>query len=131
MGKRMEVKKVLLDTSILIDFYRKKNVKNTVFYKLFNDYNFCISVISEFELIIGFPDDKIQYALDILNNLEIENLNSEIIKEARIIYFELKKINKLLPIADIFIAATAKYLNIPLVTLNKKHFAYIERIILL
>jgi predicted nucleic acid-binding protein len=124
----MESGRVLIDTSILIDYYRKKNIENTSFYKLAGKYDFCISIITEFEFLIGFSDEKLAFAKELINGIEIIEINKEISEEARKIYISLKKINKLIPIADLFIAATTIYCNIPIVTLNKKHFEFVEGI---
>jgi len=42
------------------------------------------------------------------------------------IYIELKNKNKMIDIADIWIAATAKTHNIKIATLNHKHFSRIS-----
>ena len=62
--------------------------------------------------------------------MEIFDINKSITEVARLIYQKLKKINKLIPIPDLFIASIALHYNIPLVTLNKKHFENIEDIII-
>lgn len=49
MGKEL----ICLDTSILIDYFRKKNKSNTILYKLLDNYEFAISVITKFELLTG------------------------------------------------------------------------------
>jgi tRNA(fMet)-specific endonuclease VapC len=60
--------------------------------------------------------------------MDIIDIDQLISEEARRIYMDLKKINKLVPFPDLFIAATASIKNIPLATLNKKHFEFIEGI---
>ena len=59
------------------------------------------------------------------------DIDKAISEEARNIYINLKKINKLIPFADLLIAATAIQCKIPLVTLNRKHFEFIVGITLL
>ena len=55
----MENEIICLDTSILIDFYRKKLKEKSVFFHLSKKYNlFAISIITEYEIMIGA--DKIQ-----------------------------------------------------------------------
>ena len=92
---------------------------------------FSISVIIEFEFLIGFTDEKLSFAKEIIKNMEIIEIDARISECARKVYFKLKQINKLIPIGDLFIAATALYKTIPLATLNKKHFENIERLVLL
>ena len=55
----MENRKILVDTSVLIDFLRKKNKENTLLWSLKEKYNnLSVSVISVFELFAGATDDK-------------------------------------------------------------------------
>ncbi len=50
----METGLICIDTSILIDFYRKKDKTKSFFYELTKTYNlFAISVITEYEILIG------------------------------------------------------------------------------
>ena len=58
----MESERILIDTSILIDFYKKKNVENTLLYQLSGKFDFSISIITEFEFLIGFSDEKLAFA---------------------------------------------------------------------
>ena len=50
----MEGKIILLDTGILIDYFRKTNKQNSIFHKLVAQYFvFGISVITHFEILRG------------------------------------------------------------------------------
>jgi tRNA(fMet)-specific endonuclease VapC len=124
----MEYEKLLIDTSILIDYFRKKKVENSILFHLVDNYDLNISVITEFEFLIGFSDERLFFAKEIISQMEIFDINKSITEVARLIYQKLKKINKLIPIPDLFIASTAMHYNIPLATLNKKHFENIEDI---
>jgi len=53
-------------------------------------------------------------------------LSSEIVKEAAKIYQNLKQMNQLIEIRDIFIAATSIVNRLPLITLNMRHFERID-----
>ena len=127
----METWRILIDTSILIDYYRKKNVDKTLFYHLAGKYDFCISIISEFEFLIGFSDEKLAFAKEIIKGMDIFDINNVISEEARRIYLNLRRTNKMIPFSDLFIAATAVNCNIPLATLNKKHFEFVDGLELL
>ena len=127
----MESGKILIDTSILIEYFRKKNVEDSTFYNLSLNFDFCISIITEFEFLVGFPNEKLPFAKEIITGMEIFDINKMISSEARKIYLNLKKLNKLIPFPDVFIAATAITYNIPLATLNKKHFRPVETLVLL
>ena len=118
--------KLLIDTSILIDFYRKEKKEKSRFYQLIDaNHSFAISVITEYEILVGSYGIQDSYWKKLFDEFEILPLSSGIIHEATAAYRALKKANKLIEIPDILIGATAKYHQLPLATLNKKHFSRI------
>ena len=117
-------KLALLDTSILIEFFRKTDKRNSRFYELSDTFDsFCISVITEYEIFVGAnsPNQR-EYWKSFLEKITIISLDSEIIQTAIILNEELKKARNLIDSADLFIAATAICNNLSLATLNNKHF---------
>lgn len=68
-------------------------------------------------------EKDIHTLIDGLNVLPFDN---EIALKAGCIYQELRKKNQLIEFRDIFIAATCLIHELPLATLNKKHFERIE-----
>lgn len=58
----MEYEQLLIDTSILIDYFRKKKVENSILFHLVDNYDLNISVITEFEFLIGFSDERLFFA---------------------------------------------------------------------
>ncbi|MCH8318688.1 MAG: type II toxin-antitoxin system VapC family toxin [Bacteroidetes bacterium] len=124
----MERVTICLDTTILIDYFRKKNKERTAFYHLSLEYNFAISTATEYEYLVGFKDKNRQGAKDIFKNLSIIPFDSKLVKEACEIYHELININKLISPLDIFIAATARSNDLELATINIKHFKWIKKL---
>lgn len=119
--------KILIDTSILIDFYRKENKEKSKFYQLVEkNHTFAISVITEYEILVGSNGLQDEYWREFFGEVEIIPLSSEIIQEAVIAYREMKQSNQLIEIPDILIGSTAKHHKLPIATLNKKHFGRIE-----
>lgn len=115
--------KIVIDTSILIDFYRKEKKEKSRFYQLIErNHSFAISVITEYEIFVGSNGIQDKYWNQFFEKVEILPLTSEIIKEAVQIYRRMKKSNSLIEIPDILIGATAKYHNLKIATLNNKHF---------
>jgi len=57
----MAGKIICLDTSILIDYFRKKNKGKTFFFKLAREYRFAISVITKFEILNGSDEDQKEF----------------------------------------------------------------------
>jgi len=128
----MADKIILADTSILIDHFRKTVKANSRLVSLYDEgYEFCISVITEFEIYSGAPDKQIEYWRELLKDIQVLNFDSEAAKQAVQIYNKLKPINKQVDTADLFIAATALSNNLPIATLNKKHFERIDGLTLI
>ena len=127
----MENKRVLIDTSILIDYFRKEKKEKTLFYQLYEQYEIVISVITEFEWLVGFKNENIEFGTKLIENIEILNFDSKCVLKAREIYLELKRKSKLIEIPDILIAATSLAYNMPLVTFNLEHFERIDSLIII
>ncbi len=123
----MENRRILIDTSIVIDYLRKKNKSKSQFVELFKKCELHISVISVFELYNGASSEskknEIKIVCDIIKiidfDLETAKLSSEI-------YRKLRDKHKLIEFRDILIGATAVKNDMPISTLNKKHFVRIE-----
>lgn len=127
----MAGKIVLIDTSVLIDHFRKKDKSKTYLFNLSNEFSaFKISVITEFEIYSGATSDQLVYWDELLKQIDITPLDSLTIQSAIDINAQLKKDRKQIAIADLFIAATAVHNNLPVATLNVKHFNRIEDLIL-
>lgn len=125
----MENKIICLDTSVLIDYFRKKNKEKTFFFQLTKKYSiFAVSVITEYEIYIGSNNEQEKFWNDFFNFLSILPVNSDTVKKAVNIEKTLKKLRKNIDIPDLFIAATTLENNMVLATLNTKHFENIENI---
>ena len=119
----MENKIIFLDTSVLIDFYRKQQKQNSYFFQLTDLYKvFAISVITEYEILIGSNNVQDSFWVSFFEKVTILPFTSSVNNEAVKIYRQLKTENKLIAIPDILIAATAISNNLALATLNTKHF---------
>ena len=66
----MEKRIICLDTSALINYYRKKIKSNSFFYKLTKKYDFFyVSAITEFEVYIGSNEKQDMYWNEFFNKL--------------------------------------------------------------
>jgi len=118
---------ICLDTSVLIDFYRKKDKSQSLFFKLTEQYTiFAVSAITEYELYLGNSQEQNIFWDDFFSRVIVLPFDSKAVKHAVNIYKHLKQENKLIHMPDIMIAGTAIKNDISLATLNRKHF---ERII--
>ena len=119
----MEDPIICLDTSVLIDFYRKKDKSQSLFFKLTEQYSiFAVSAITEYELYLGNSQEQNIFWDDFFSRVIVLPFDSKAVKHAVNIYKQLKRENKLIPMPDIMIAGTAMKNNMLLATLNRKHF---------
>jgi len=123
----MENQIICLDTSVLIDYFRKVNKSKSFFYELTKEYDlFAVSAITEYEIYYGSNVDQDLYWDDFFNKIISLPYNSEANRVTTRIERDLRQKNRLIDKPDIMIAGTAIANNIKLATLNIKHF---ERIV--
>lgn len=118
---------VIFDTNILIELYRG-NVAIKQSAQQFKSNVFYISTITAAEFIIG-AKNKVDFARleNDLAKYTIIPINSEISQVFSNLY-KTFALSHRPEIADTLIAATALYYDLPLYTLNKKHFQFIPGI---
>ena len=121
---------VIFDTNILIEIYRGNAAMRQSVREIGNGI-FYISSITFAEFIIGAKNkaDLAQIEKD-LSKYTVISVNAEISK----IFIKLYRtfvLSHRPGIADTLIAATALYYDLPIFTLNKKHFEFIPGIQLL
>jgi predicted nucleic acid-binding protein len=123
----MENKIICLDTSVLIDYYRKKDKSKTLFYKLTEQYSvFAVSAVTEYELYVGNSDEQNDFWNKFFMKIIVLPFDTESVKKSVAIYKQLKLKSKLIEVPDILIAGTVIKNNLTLATLNQKHFERIE-----
>lgn len=128
----MELPRILIDTSIVIEHLRKQNRRKSILYRIADDYALYASTRVEFELYAGATDPQKWHDVhDILSWCTILPFTSDVAATAAALYRELKVANQLIEIRDIFIASTALTYTLPLMTLNLGHFDRIEGLQLL
>ena len=125
----MENKIIFLDTSVIIEYYRKKDKSKSFYYELTKTYSlFAVSAITEYEVLVGSNDEQDIYWKSFFEQITILPFTKETNQTAIKIYRQLKRISKLIPIPDLLIGATALNNNLPVATLNKKHFSRIDQL---
>jgi predicted nucleic acid-binding protein len=123
---------IMLDSSVLIELFRKKDKEKTLFYSLSQAHSdLCISSITYYEIGIGNRKSHADYWELLSANLRVIAFDKACSNSAIQIYMDLLKANKMIDLADILIGATAVTYNIPIATLNIKHFERIEGLELL
>ena len=114
---------ILVDTSILIDYFRKQNKEKTILYHLFSEEeDFAISVITKYQLMLGSNHLQDLFWIALLQKVNIISLDESIIDETVRIKKELKTKNQEIGLADMLIVATTKFHQFRLATLNINHF---------
>ena len=125
----MESNIILLDTSILIDYYRKKDKSKTLLFHLAQTWPlFAVSAVTHFEIYIGALNEQKDFWDRFFLEVTILPFNAETSALAVSIDKELKKERKQIAIPDLFIAATALSNNLPCATLNRRHFSRIKNL---
>lgn len=127
----MADKLILADTSILIDFFRKSEKFNSILLKLLKEgFDYSISVITQYEIYSGAKGTQVEYWQQFLKYTSVLPLDANAIDIAVNINNDLKRTSNQIDIADLFIAAIAIQNNLPIATLNKRHFERIEGLLL-
>lgn len=118
--------KVLVDTSVVIDFLRQKEKLNTWYYQL-APQNIVLSILSQAELYSGknvWTNPKAKKTLKtFLSGIELLNINSAIVQNAGKIRAKFGT-----HLIDALIASTALEYQLPIATLNTKDFSKIPKL---
>jgi tRNA(fMet)-specific endonuclease VapC len=124
--------KLMVDTTILIDYFRKANKENSKLVSHFKQYkNLYISSVTEFEVINGATEKHLLFWKGMLPRFTVLDFDSKTAREAANIVAQLKTKRKSIDKPDLFIAATAVVHGLTLDTLNIKHFIDIDKLQLL
>jgi len=98
----MENEIICIDTSVLIDYFRKKNKQNSFFYELTKHHSiFAVSVITEYEIYMGSNSEQEIFWNKFFERLSILQFNSEVVKCSVNIKKKLKKNRKNIDIPDL------------------------------
>lgn len=124
--------KMVVDTGIFIDFFRKTDKKNSILYQLPSDSELLVSAVTLYELQMGATDEIKKRDVQLLiNPLTVLPFTKEVAQRAGDIYHDLRKRNQMIEFRDIFIGATAIETGLPILTKNKKHFKRIKGLTLI
>jgi tRNA(fMet)-specific endonuclease VapC len=122
---------MVIDTNIFIEFLRKSDKSKTGLVQLPTTTILHVSTITVFELYIGAnTPERVEMAEKILQNVVVLPFTNEIAQAAGLLYDNLQRTGQKLEFRDVMIAATAIYHNLPLKTLNIKHFERISNLII-
>lgn len=119
------MKTVLIDTDILIDFFKKQEKAERLISKLTSEFDPVISILSISELCAGWNQKEASFFLPKLYRLvRVEPITLEIAEKAGLLRHEYKKKGRELGLADCLIAATALCSDAYLLTRNIKDYPF-------
>jgi predicted nucleic acid-binding protein len=128
----MADKKLMVDTSLLIDYFRKTDKQKARLVSHFKNYGkLYISSITEFEVINGAKPSHIEFWNGMLPMFVVLDFDSKAARQAAVITSQLKAKRKSIDKPDLFIAATAVSNGLTFDTLNVKHFIHIDSLLML
>ena len=128
----MENRLIVVDTDVIIDFFRNVSPAASVFSELISLEKAALTAISVFELYAGIEGAKrLRQIETLVQELIILPLNTLEAAMAGRIYTQLKSRGKLAGTHDILIAAICLANDLPLYTKNIAHFSGIKDIRLL
>lgn len=120
---------MVVDTSIFIEYLRAKDKKKSTLFAIADSTQLFISSVTMYELLMGAIDENKQKDIRLLTeDLPVLPFDESVSKKAAEIYHQLRRENKIIEYRDIFIAATCLVFELPLKTLNKKHFERIKQL---
>jgi len=118
---------VLVDTSILIDYYRKSDKSKSIWVNLVRQgHTFAVSAITKYEIYSGATENQLAFWNNVFRSMTILPFDEACVDSAVLINAVLKRKRKQIGIADLFIAATAMSHQLPIATLNRKHFERVD-----
>jgi len=128
----MADKKLMFDTSLLIDYFRKTDKNNARLVNHFRNYKqLFISSITEFEVMNGAKLLHVEFWNGMLPRFTVLDFDSKAATQAAAITAQLKTKRKTIDKPDLFIAATAVAHSLDFDTLNIKHFIHNDGLLML
>lgn len=117
----MADKELMVDTTILIDYFRKTDKSNSRFTH-FKTYDILfISSVTEFEVMNGATSSHLEFWDQMLTRFTVLNFDSKAARQAADFVNQLKAKRKSIDKPDLPIAATAVVQGLTLDTNNGKH----------
>lgn len=118
---------MVIDTSVFIEFLRANDKTKTSLFQISAEKQLYISSVTLYELLMGaVTEEKLNDIKILTEDIPVLSFNESVAQQAAMIYHYLRSNNMIIEFRDIFIAATALENNLPIKTLNKKHFERIK-----
>ena len=122
---------MVVDTSVFIEFLRAKDKTSTTLWSIPDGTLLFVSTVTHYELFMGATTaEKWTDVQLLLSNTTVLPLTNQIAEKAARVYQDLRSRNSLIGHRDIFIGSTALTHNLPIKSLNEKHFKKIKGLVL-
>ncbi len=122
---------MVVDTSVFIEFLRAKEKSTTTLWAIPDGTSLFVSSVTLYELYLGATKpEKWHDVQELLSNIIALPLTKQIAEEAARVYQDLRRRNALIGHRDIFIGSTALVHNLPIKSINEKHFERIKGLVL-
>lgn len=120
---------MVIDTGIFVEHLRSKDKTNTTLYRLSDQSYLYISAVSVYELYMGATTREKEHDIKMLTeDLIVLPFTDTVSIKAAQIYHRLRLNNQMIEFRDIFIASTCIVNDLPIATLNKRHFERIDEL---
>ena len=125
----MDIRRILIDTSILVGYLKRKEKENTILYNLYQSCEeMCVSAITVFEVLYGCDPKHIPPIIKLFEGFTIIPFDAEVARIASQEYRHLKLRQAQIEVRELVIGATAIAKDIPLATLNTEPFKKLSNI---
>jgi len=123
---------MVIDTTLFIEHLRAKDKTQTTLFQLPSTELRYVSTVTVYELFAGATDaSKVASARHELQGLLILPFTTEVAEKSGEIFQDLRSRGLMIELTDIFIAATALVNNLPIKTLNIRHFSRVQGLTLI
>lgn len=125
----MDIRRILIDTSILVGYLKRKEKENTILYNLYQSCeDMCVSAITVFEVFYGCDPEHAPLIAQLFEGFTIIPFDAEVARVASQEYQRLKDQQAQIEVRELVLGATAIAKDIPLATLNAKPFKKLSNI---
>ena len=122
----------VVDSCVLIEYFRAKDKPVTWYYRLIQEqWQANLSTVVLFEVLSGANDAQREFWKGFFHGIVRLPIDERTAEIAADLFRKLRQNNVRLEPSDLFIAATAIANDLPLATLNRKHFEQIDGLRLL
>ena len=125
----MDTGRVLIDTTIILGYLRRKEKENTLLYNLCHAYDeIFVSSVTVFEVFYGCDPEHTALMSQLFDGFTVIPFDAEIARFASAEYRRLRRAGEYIEIRELVVGATSIVKEIPLATLNAPAFKLLSKI---